>query len=484
MEAPHVMHPSSLPPGSIVGSWRLLARASQGAHGVVFRAESTTAPQPKPVALKFALKPGAPRFVREVTMLSRLQHPNLPRLLGSGEWTSPDGTTYAYLVMDWVEGLSLYSWAQLQPRSSREVMRVLAQGADALLAVHGAGGLHRDFKGDNFLVRPEDGHAVLVDLGSCTFIGAPVITRNSEPPGTPHYQSPQAQRHLWQYRRFRSARYEASAADDVYALGVTAYRLVTGRYPLSAEELGPDDDLDGIYFRYPKLVPPEALVQISPELARWIRLMLSGRPQDRATPMELAVGLKLSANNEGPEADLPIEPRRAPEPAQEAAPAQEARAQETPSQEAPPLTPRHVRPWRVWLSAAALGIVLVAGGGGLLHALLDPSSSASTRDRTPAAQAPFEQAETSGLGELALPEPLSPAEPAPAHPGINAPIPEVPLPGQRVPPCPKPLFEINGGCWSLVGNETPPCSSITYEWRKRCYLPFMSPSRPLNTREK
>jgi len=463
------MHPAALPPGSIVVSWRLLALASQGSYGVVFRAERTGNPQAGPVALKLALQPGAPRFALEVELLSRTQHPNVPRLHDSGEWRSPSGATYSFLVMEWVEGVSLYSWARLQPRSPREVLRVLAQGASALQAVHGANGLHRDFKGDNFLVRPEDGHAVLVDFGSCTFRGAPVLTRQSEHPGTPHYHSPQAQLHQWRFRRHPAARYEASAADDVYALGVTAYRLVTGRYPLPADDLRSDAPLDDEFFRFPEWVPADALVQLSPALARWIHQMLSIEPEARGTPAELAAGLALAANTEGPEADLPIGPHRTPEPLEEAA---------------PPPPPSLVLPWHVWFSATALGIMLVAGGGGLLHALLEPSSPVSTLPPTQPAKASAEQGESAGLGELALPEALSLAEPVPTHPGITAPIPEAPLPGQRVPPCQKPQLKINGGCWFLIGNEKPPCSSVTYEWRKQCYLPFMGSARPSTTREK
>jgi serine/threonine protein kinase len=468
------MHPTTLPPGSIVGSWRLLALTSRGSFGAVFRAESTTAPASGPVALKLALQPGDPRFALEAAFLSRLHHPNLPCLHDSGEWRSSDGTAYAFLVMDWVDGLPLYSWARLWPRSSREVLRVLAQGARALQAIHAAGGLHRDVKGDHFLVRPEDGHAVLVDFGSCTFRGAPVITRNSGPPSTPQYLSPQSHVHQWRFRRDPTARYEPSVADDVYALGVTAYRLVTERYPvIDDDDPGMAVSLDEDSPIIPKLVPADALVQLSPELARWIRQMLSVEPSARGLPAELASGLERSANTEGPEADKPIRPRTAPPAPRKGRPLR---------QPLPPM-PSRILPWPVVLGATALCFAFVAAGAGWLHSRLEQSSSSAPPQHTPWQQPSTLQAETSGLGELAPPEPLSSSEPIP-HEGINAPIPETPLPGQRTPPCPKPSLEINGGCWILVGNETPPCSNITYEWRKRCYLPFMSPSRPLNTREK
>jgi len=79
--------------------------------------------------------------------------------------------------------------------------------------------------------------------------------------------------------------------------------------------------------------------------------------------------------------------------------------------------------------------------------------------------------------------PLVPA-PSETHQGVSAAVPDAPLPGQRLPPCKKPQVEINGSCWTLVGDEVPPCSDVTYEWRKRCYAPALGPSRPFNTREK
>ncbi len=357
-------------------------------------------------------------------------------------------------------------------------MRVLAQVASALEAVHAAGGVHRDVRGDNLLVRPEDGHVVLVDFGSCTFRGAPVLTRGSEPPTTPRYQSPQAQLHQWRFRRQRSARYEASPADDVYGLGVTAYRLVTGRYPLIAESMGADDGQEEVFSRFPELVPADALVQLSPELARWTRQMLRVQPEARGSSAELAVGLKLSANTEGPEADRPVGSPVAPKPVVSAEPT-------LPREEAaPPRASRPVLPWHMGLGIMAAGIVMVVLGGGLLHALLEPSSVMPPSELARAVQLPAREGKNSALGEASPSEPLSSSGPTPVHEGVSAPVPAQPLPGQRVPPCKKPLVEINGGCWFRVGDDEPPCSDVSYEWRRQCYAPAFGSSRPLNTKER
>jgi hypothetical protein len=75
------------------------------------------------------------------------------------------------------------------------------------------------------------GRAVLMDYGSCTWAGAPPLTETLMPPNTPEYRSPEALRFQWGNWRTQEARYEARPADDLYALGVSAYRLVTSVYP-------------------------------------------------------------------------------------------------------------------------------------------------------------------------------------------------------------------------------------------------------------
>ncbi|HYH96247.1 serine/threonine-protein kinase, partial [Hyalangium sp.] len=395
-----------------------------------------------------------PRFALEVELLSRIHSPHVPGLHDSGEWTRSDGAHFPFLVIDWVDGLPLYSWARLQPRSSREVLRLLAQIARALQAVHAAGGHHRDVKGDNVLVRPTDGSVVLADFGSCTYRGAPILTRQSEPPSTPQYQSPQSQLHQWKFRHQAPVRYEATPADDLYALGVTAYRLVAGRYPLIADEQDTDDE-DDVFSRFPSLVHAENLVHLAPELAKWIRQMLSVEPEDRGSAAELALGLDLAAERAGREADRPITPRA------DAAP----------------------RPfeWRKYLATVAVSGVLTAGAWGLFLAPPGGSPTALARALTRAVQSVAQEGTTAGLGEDARSEPVSAWEPLASYEGIGAEVPKRPLPSQRVPPCKRPEVEINDACWLLLGSENPPCVERTYEWKKRCYWPSFSPSRPTTT---
>ncbi|MBN1205747.1 MAG: serine/threonine protein kinase [Myxococcaceae bacterium] len=457
METVPTVNPAALPPGTRVGPWRLVALVAQGSHGLVFRAEHSVHPDMGPCALKLARQPRDPRFAREVELLSRIHHPNVPRLHDAGEWMGPGGTPFPFLVMDWIEGLSLYAWARLQRLSSRQVLRLLAQVARALQAVHEAGGFHRDVKGDNIVVRSADGQALLTDFGSCTWRGAPVLTRQAPHPGTDHYLSPQAQLHQWRYRRHVFTRYEPTPEDDLYALGVTAYRLVAGRYPLIASE--PEGEEDDAFSRFPALVPVESLAQLCPELARWIGQMLSEQPSARGSAVELALGLELAAKKAGRTADRPVTPRTAGE---RAAP------------EAPPGPVRPPLAWRRWLVPAALSVAL---------AVCLWSQGHAPRGESPGKLAAQEGGAVS-LGEAASSAAVSAPEPLPEQAGIGAKVPKNPLPGQRLAPCRRPEVEIQGGCWIPVAGEAPPCVPRTYEWKSSCYWPSFGPPHPATSGEK
>ncbi|HEX8705169.1 MAG TPA: serine/threonine-protein kinase, partial [Myxococcaceae bacterium] len=223
------MHP--LTPGTRVGAWRVKAWQGQGGNGAVYRAERGIWGRAEQGALKVSLSVWNWRMEREVELLSRLNHPSIPRLLDPGGTQSPAGSDYPYFAMEWVQGTPLYTWAEQTAPSGRQVCRVMAQLARALEAVHAAGAVHRDVKGDNVLVRLSDRLPVLIDFGSCHFAGAQRLTWQSLPPMTPEYFSPQAMLFYLRSLREPDGYYLPSPADDLYALGVTAYRLVMGQYP-------------------------------------------------------------------------------------------------------------------------------------------------------------------------------------------------------------------------------------------------------------
>jgi hypothetical protein len=116
------LNPTRLPPGTRLGPWRVLEQCGRGTYGVVYRAVPADELAADAVALKLALHPRDARFAREAELLCRIRHPAVPRLIDHGHWQPRQGVSFAWLVMDWVEGLPLYEWAQAQCPSSRQVL--------------------------------------------------------------------------------------------------------------------------------------------------------------------------------------------------------------------------------------------------------------------------------------------------------------------------------------------------------------------------
>jgi hypothetical protein len=443
-----------VPPGSQIGAWRVVSCAGQGMFGTVYRVQRADPEDSRLFALKLAHYPNDPRFQREVELLRRMDHPSVPRLHEAGGWKPGSGEPRAYFVMDLVEGVPLYAWAAGRQISSREVLKVVGQVARALEATHAVGGVHRDVKGDNVLVRGGDSVAVLVDFGMGTFRGAPALTWHGLPLGTPRYHSPQVLRSSMRWRP-GMARYEAGPADDLYALGVMAYRMVTGEYPPPhvQAELGEREEDDT-----PRWEPPEQVVTVSRKLAALIHQLLAVEPEARGSARQVAEAAERAARTEGRRADVPITARAA--------------------------RKRAARP--KWVRAVGLGLVraswlAAAAGAGMVLALwVRPHLvEEGAMGRQQAAQAGVWQKRAVGLAEAE--EVRQAVEPTPSadNENISREMPKEPLPGQRRAPC-KADYEvaIGGGCWVPIDKKKPPCGKDAYESKGGCYAPSVPTGRP------
>jgi serine/threonine-protein kinase len=417
------------------------------------------------VALKVALYPRDARFAREVELLSRIHHPSIPRLLDHGHWQHPEGTTHPYLAMEFVEGTPLYDWAQEQRPTSRRVLRLLAGLARALEATHAVGGVHRDVKGGNVLVRPGDDHVFLTDFGSGHYPSAATLTWQPLPPGTPAYRSPEAWRFVLRSGHAPFAHYVAGPADDVFALGVTAYRLVTQEYPPSTDPADEESRLWHQEGASPR--PPRALnARCCPELSALISRMLSVQPETRGGAHELAEALARVARNAGPEADVPLFGRDMPRP-------ESARA---PSPRVVPQASNRV--WRTWLTAATVGGPLALGIAWALSTLPE-------EEHLFVGVAPWVDTTDGGtvaVGDAALATPTVSVTNSAMWSMIALQLPPQPFPGQIRPDskgrCPRrSQIPINGGCWVKILVDKTVCEEDGYVYKGDCYLPAFPPAR-------
>jgi serine/threonine protein kinase len=133
--------------GDRIGAYRLVRELGRGGMGQVWLAERADGEFAQHVALKLihpelAGPEAAPRFRRERQILADLRHPNIAQLIDGG--VAADGQPW--LAMEWVEGVSLREEMRRGPLSTRRVLALGAQIAEALAHAHAAGIVHRDLK--------------------------------------------------------------------------------------------------------------------------------------------------------------------------------------------------------------------------------------------------------------------------------------------------------------------------------------------------
>jgi len=205
------------------GRYRLLELLGQGGMATIYRAND--AQLGRDVAVKL-LRPQygrdpdfLARFRDEARSVAQLSHPNIVAVFDYGEDTSGP-----YIVMELVEGEDLASIVRdTGPLPPRQAARIAAEIARALHAAHGRGIVHRDVKPSNVLVS-RDGRVKVADFGIARALAESQLTLPGTTLGSVHYFSPE------------QARGEpATAASDVYALGIVLFECLTGQRPFSGD---------------------------------------------------------------------------------------------------------------------------------------------------------------------------------------------------------------------------------------------------------
>src|SRR6185503_3136431 len=246
------------------GHYDILREVGQGAFATVYLAQDLN--HERKVALKVlhadpTSETGELRFIREIRLLARLQHPNILPLHDSGHVEA-----LLYYVMPYVQGETLRDRIdrerQLDVAAACSIARDVA---DALAYAHGQGIVHRDIKPENILLSA--GHPILADFGIARVIdlaGVRQLTRTSVgSPGTPAYMSPEQ----------LMGDKELDGRSDTYSLGCVLFEMLTGKPPFTGK--------DGFVKRFTE--PPPQPASIRKDLPPWINDVIAvamARSQD------------------------------------------------------------------------------------------------------------------------------------------------------------------------------------------------------------
>jgi serine/threonine-protein kinase len=343
----------------VVAGFTIEGLLAAGSFGTVYRATRDG----RPFAIKLVSL--APRGNREVDALRRMRHPNVVGFHGYGLW--PDEQPHSLvLALELVEGLPLDQWVQeVNPTALDLVGRVLLPVALTLADVHAMGVVHRDVKEANIIVRESDGLPVLVDFGAAGLEGAPRLTQWL-PPGTAEYRSPETLRFA---REWEGEPYQAGPGEDLWALGVVTYILLTRSLPFGDRH---DPGMVRAILEKTPRTPDELNPRVPPALSELCMRMLEKEPEDRyADARALAEALSTAWSQADRSWRVPLysEARREKSPAPPPAPAA------LPERQAPSR-------WRMaWL---VLGAAL--GGGVLIPFTQRPGSPLPTQTQQASAR--------------------------------------------------------------------------------------------------
>ncbi len=212
--------PSSLQ-AALAGRYLIERELGRGGMATVYLARDLK--HRRPVALKVmnpavATVLGADRFLREIELAARLQHPHIVTVFNSGD---ADGTLW--YTMPYVEGESLRARLEREHRLPlAEALRIAAEAARALEFAHQHGVLHRDVKPENLLLTT-DGSTLVADFGIARPQGeTSAMTETGVVLGTPAYMSPE-----------HAAGDPVDARSDIYSLGCVLYEMLAGEMPYS-----------------------------------------------------------------------------------------------------------------------------------------------------------------------------------------------------------------------------------------------------------
>jgi serine/threonine protein kinase len=406
-------------PGQTFGAYRIVEPLGRGGMASVYKAYE--AALDRYVALK--VLPGeflhdetfAERFKREAKVVARLEHPNIIPIHAFGiEGGIP------WMAMRLISGGAL---SGLLPRGRlphERIITILRGAAHALDYAHGKGVVHRDVKPQNILL-DEAERVYLADFGIAKMVeGAGALTQTGMITGTPQYMAPE-----------QATGQPVDQRVDIYALGVVAYEMLTGRVPFAA------DTPVAVLMKHvtePMPIPPPSAV---PEpLVRALLKSLAKKPEERWPSAGAFVDALELGLAEVPTASIP------------AAATATVPSARRPAPTMPPPGPATRRTSPAARSGAGLGLALgVLAAVAVLGALgvLAIARSRSAPKTTTASLSSRGAAVAVAPPEATAPSPVSVLAPMPASSPAPTPVPRpvptpvsTPVPVVRARPTPPP----------------------------------------------
>jgi serine/threonine-protein kinase len=245
-----------------IPGYRLSEELGRGGMGMVYRAEQVSLH--REVALKVLNREltqdpvFVAKFVAEARAAAKLQHPNVVQVFD----VDHDGETY-FITMELMHDGSLESW--LKQHGAMPVdraLRVVADAAAGLAYAESLGIVHRDIKPDNLML-DRHGAVKIADLG----LARSADDHDTKAVGTPHFMAPE-----------QVLRKEIDHRTDLYALGCTFYRLVTGRTPFRGQTVK-----DILRAQVKDEAEPAHKVNsdVAPEISAIIARLMEKEPSDR-----------------------------------------------------------------------------------------------------------------------------------------------------------------------------------------------------------
>jgi serine/threonine protein kinase len=256
----------------------LLGPIGHGGVSVVYQALDTVQGRQTAIKMLDPTLAGDPhaqeRIRREALITDRVRHPSVPRIYDYGDAPLGDGNVVPYVVLELLIGTVLATRLDQGALPWRVAVRVAATVADVLVAAHRRGVVHRDLTPANIMIT-KDG-AKIIDFGVAVTVKTP------DPGKGPFLFAPPEQ-------LTNDFAGPGEPPDDVYALGVLLYQMITGRSPYPSTDAPPP--IASATMRWVAPTPVLAVPGLPKGVAETVRSCMAKRPADRPDAASVALNL-------------------------------------------------------------------------------------------------------------------------------------------------------------------------------------------------